>query len=156
MYRIDIKNSSQNSRFLNQLFKLLVIVYISLAGAYLFYKFFTLIQRHTSKQEWAAILINLAIIILLTLQLLKTSNKKYILITDEFLKYRSRFPWASKLAWGKIKKIQFGYSSVRFITTSEKRHRFYFSKATENEKDDLEIELIAIAKKHNIEFMQPQ
>ena len=132
------------------------MAYVFLAGAYLFYKFFTLIQRHTSKEEWVAILINLVIVILLTLQLFKTSNKKYILVTDEFVKYRWRFPWASQLAWKKIKTIQFGYTSVRFITKSEKKHRFYFSKATENEKDDLEETLIAIAKKHNIEFMQPQ
>ncbi|HEX4374693.1 MAG TPA: hypothetical protein VHZ50_15425 [Puia sp.] len=132
------------------------MAYIFLAGAYLLYKFFTLIQRHTSKQEWAAILINLAIIILLTLQLLKTNNKKYILITDEFVRFRWRFPWASQLEWEKIKTIQFGYSSVRFITKSEKKYRFYFSKATENEKDDLETTLITIAKKNNIEFMQPQ
>jgi hypothetical protein len=156
MYRIDIKNSSENSTFFNRLFKLLVTAYVFLASAYLFYKFFTLIQRHASKQEWAAILINLVIIILLTLQLFKTSNKKYILITDEFVRYRWRFPWASQLEWKKIKKIQFGYTSVRFISKSEKKHRFYFSKATENEKDDLETTLIAIAKKHNIEFMQPQ
>jgi hypothetical protein len=156
MYRIDIKNSSENSTIFNRLFKLLVIAYVFLASAYLLYKFFTLIQRQTSKQEWAAILINLVIIILLTLQLFKTSNKKYILVTDEFVKYRWRFPWASQLAWEKIKTIQFGYTSVRFITKSEKKHRFYFSKATENEKDDLEETLIAIAKKHNIEFMQPQ
>jgi Na+(H+)/acetate symporter ActP len=156
MYRIDIKNSSQNSIFLNRLLKLLVLAYVFLAIPYLLYKFFTLIQQHTSKQEWAAIMINLVIVILLAWQLIKTSNKKYILITDEFVKYRWRFPWASQIEWEKIKKIQFGYSSVRFITKSEKRHRFHFSKATENEKDDLEETLIAIAKKHNIEFMQPQ
>jgi hypothetical protein len=156
MYRIDIKNRSENSTIFNRLFKLLVMAYVFLASAYLLYKFFTLIQRHTSKQEWAAILINLVIIILLTLQLFKTSNKKYILVTDEFVKYRWRFPWASQLRWEKIKTIQFGYTSVRFVTKSEKKHRFYFSKATENEKDDLEETLIAIAKRHNIEFMQPQ
>ncbi|HLY71832.1 MAG TPA: hypothetical protein VKR53_18995 [Puia sp.] len=156
MYRIDIKNNSERSTFLNRLFKYLVIMYVFLASAYLMYKFFTLIQRHTSKQEWAAILVNLVIIILLILQLLRTNNKKYILITDNFVKYRWRLPWASRVAWENIKTIQFGYSSVRFVTKSEKKYRFYFSKATENEKDDLETTLMAIAKKHNIEFLQPQ
>jgi hypothetical protein len=155
IYRIDIKNNAESSIFLNRLLKLLVAVYIIAAFGYLMYKFYTLSLHHTSDKEWAAITINLLIIVVLALQLLKTVNKKYILITDEFVKYRWRFPWASQIDWKKIKTIQLGYSSVRFITKSEKRYRFYFSKATDMEKTNLQDALIEVAQKHEIEFMQP-
>jgi hypothetical protein len=155
--RIDIKNNNENSMLLNQLLKVLVACYIIAASAFLLYKLlFTLPQQpHTSRKEWSAIIINFLLVIILTFQLLKTLNKKFILITDEFVKYRFQLPWSSQLKWKKIKKIQLGYSTVRFITNSEQKHKFNFSKATEQEKILLEETLINIAQKHNIEFMQP-
>lgn len=154
--RIDIKNNNENSIFLNQILKTLVACYIILASAFLLYKLYSLPQQqHTSTKEWLAVIINFIIIVILTLQLLKTNTKRFILITDEFVRYRFRFPWASKLNWEKIKTIQLGYSTVRFITKSEKKHRFNFSKATEQEKIFLGETLVNISQKHNIEFMQP-
>ncbi len=154
--RIDIKNNNENSIFLNQFLKALVACYIILASAFLLYKLYSLPQQqHTSTKEWLAVIINFIIIIFLTLQLLRTSIKRFILITDEFVKYRFQFPWTLKLKWEKIKTIQLGYSNVRFITKSEKKHRFYFSKATEQEKLFLEETLKNIAQKNSIEFMQP-
>jgi hypothetical protein len=154
--RIDIKNNNQNSIFLNQVLKVLVACYVILASAFLLYKLYSLPkQQHTSTKEWLAVTINFIIIIILTLQLLKTSIKRFILITDEFVKYRFRFPWTSKLKWENIKTIQLGYSTVRFITKSDQKHRFNFSKAKEQEKTFLEETLISIAQKNNIEFMQP-
>ena len=154
--RIDIKNNNQNSIFLNQLLKVLVTCYIILASAFLLYKLYSLPkQQHTSTKEWLAVTINFIIIIILTLQLLKTSIKRFILITDEFVKYRFQFPWTSKLKWENIKTIQLGYSTVRFITKSDQKHRFNFSKAKEQEKTFLEETLMSIAQKNNIEFMQP-
>jgi hypothetical protein len=154
--RIDIKNNNENSIFLNQFLKALVASYIILALAFLLYKLFSLPQQqHTSTKEWLAVVINFIIIVFLTLQLLRTSIKRFILVTDEFVKYRFRLPWTSKLKWEKIKTIQLGYSNVRFITKSEKKHKFYFSKATEDEKLFLEETLKNIARKNSIEFMQP-
>ena len=126
--RIDIKNNNENSIFLNQFLKALVACYIILASAFLLYKLYSLPQQqHTSTKEWLAVIINFIIIIFLTLQLLRTSIKRFILITDEFVKYRFLFPWTSKLKWENIKTIQLGYSNVRFITKSEKKHKFFFS-----------------------------
>jgi len=154
--RIDIKNNNENSIFLNQFLKVLVACYIILASAFLLYKLYSLPQQqHTSTKEWLAVIINFIIIIFLTLQLLRTSIKRFILITDEFVKYRFLFPWTSKLKWENIKTIQLGYSNVRFITKSEKKHKFFFSKATEQEKLILEETLKNIAQKNSIEFMQP-
>jgi len=155
IYRINIKNSTESSIFINRLLKFLVAVYIIGASGYLVYKFYTLSFRHTSDKEWAAIIINFLIIIILALQLIKTINRKYILITDEFVKYRWRFPWSSQIPWDNIKIIQLGYSSVRFITKTEKKYRFYFSKATEMEKTKLQEALTDVAKKKEIELMQP-
>ncbi|HLX92713.1 MAG TPA: hypothetical protein VKR32_13575 [Puia sp.] len=155
IYRIDIKSSNDNSVFLNRLLKWLVFCYIILVSLYLFYKLFTLFQQHTSKKEWAAILVNLLIVAILSLQLIRTSIRKYILVTDDYVRYRWRFPWASHFEWNKIKTIQLGYSSVRFVTTSNKKYRFYFYKATEQEKANLQEALIAIARKRSINFVQP-
>jgi len=155
MYRIDIKSNSENAFFYNRLLKLLVTTYILAAAAYLLYKLFTLTQQHTSSKEWMALFINLAIIIFLTLQLLKTNTKKYILITDEFVKYRYRVPWATQLEWRKIKSIHLGYSSVRFISKTGRKFRFYFSNATDLEKINLRETLMTVAQKQNIELMQP-
>jgi hypothetical protein len=113
------------------------------------------LPTHRSMQEWAAILINLVIIIYLAFQLVKTSRDKFILVTEDYVKFRYHFPWANRLKWGKIKTIQFGYNSVRFITSSETKHKFYFSKATEPEKINLQEALKNIAQKKNIEFFVP-
>jgi hypothetical protein len=154
--RIEIRGDHENSLVLNQLLKLLVACYVVAASAYLIYKLFTLSQQpHPSSKEWAAIFINFIIIFVLTRQLLRLNNKKFILITDEIVKYRLHFPWTLQLNWKKIKKIQFGYTSVRFITKSEKKYRFYFSKATEDEKTNLREALTSVALKYDIEFMQP-
>ena len=154
--RIDIKNNNLSLNFLNQFLKVLVACYIILASAFLLYKLYSLPkQQHTSTKVWLAITINCIIIIILTFQLLKTSIKKFILVTDKFVKYRFQFPWTSKLKWEKIKTIQLGYSTVRFITKSEKKYRFNFSKATEQQKIFLEETLKNISQMHAIEFMQP-
>jgi hypothetical protein len=154
--RITIKNSAESSNILNVFLRILVLVYIVCASGYLIYKLSILpLQTHRSGREWAAILINLIIIIYLGLQLLKTSRDKFILITAEYVKFRYHFPWAIRLKWQKIKTIQFGYNSVRFITRSESKHRFYFSKATEPEKVNLQETLKNVALKNNIEFFVP-
>ncbi len=156
IFRIDFKNRGENLPLTNQLLRLLVALYIIAASGYLLYKLFTLPQQHNvSSKEWAAVIINAIIIVVLGRQLLRLNNKKFIVITDEFVKYSIKFPWPLQLSWTKIKTIQFGYSSVRFITKTEKKHRFYYSNATEEEKINLREALTTVAKKHDIEFMQP-
>jgi hypothetical protein len=155
-YRITIKNSAESANILNGLLKILVLVYIICASGYLIYKLSSLsLQSHWSWKEWAAIVINLIIIVYLALQLLKTSRDKFILVTEDYVKFRYHFPWANRLSWGKIKAIQFGYNTVRFITKSEIKHKFYFSKATEPEKVNLQEALKSVALKNNIEFFVP-
>src|SRR5580658_2363099 len=120
-YRIDIKSNRNTSKGSNRFLKLLIMCYIIAASSYLLYKMYNMTQQLVpSRKEWAALVINLLIIIILTWQVLIISNKKFILITDRFVKYRLRFPWTSHLKWQKIKSIQLGYTSVRFITKSEK------------------------------------
>lgn len=156
MYRIDIKNDKYKSIRLYQILRIFMACYIVGASVFLFYKVESRLHTSwTSGKEWAAIGVNLLIIFLLARQLLITDNRKFIFVTDQFVKYRLRFPWVYQLNWQKVKTIQFGYSSVRFITNSQRKHRFFLHNATEEEKKQLKETLSEIAAKQGIQFMEP-
>ena len=156
-YRVDFKHHKPKKiPFINKLLKWVIIVYIIPASFYLCYKLFFLMQSEKPLwYEWLAVIFNLTLIIFLTRQLLKLNKVKYIIITDDYLKYGQHFPWDSRVSWKRMSQIQFGYSNVRFITKSGERYRFSLAKIKEADQTKLFQILDVIAKRFHVDLQQP-
>ncbi|MES1223137.1 MAG: hypothetical protein ABUT20_47025 [Bacteroidota bacterium] len=114
-----------------------------------------LLTRHATTKETAVIVLNILIFIALIRQLLKLNQVKYIEVTDKYVKYRQDFPWASIINWENIKQIQFGYSSVRFVTNRNKKFRFSLSKTSSDDRLKLSDSFHILSKKYDVELLLP-
>jgi hypothetical protein len=151
----EIRQHKKHS-FIHALLKWVIIIYLIPVSAYLFSDIFSLLKTTKSVwYEWSALLFNLLLILVITRQLLKLTKVKYIIITDDCLKYSQYFPWDSKISWNRFKQIQFGYSNVRFITKGGDRYRFPLSKITEQDQSKLFNYLDQIARKFKVDLQQP-
>jgi hypothetical protein len=156
-YRIDIKRETGKLPFVYILLKWFIMVYVIAASVFLLDKLYYLIFRHSARSfEWAAFLINLLLVIILVFRLLKLNDVRYLVVSDEEIKCRKNFPWASRIGWNHIRQVQCGYSSVRFITKRGRKHRFSLRKTTLDDQMKLYATLEGIAKTHNVEFLRPQ
>ena len=156
-YRVDFKHHKpKKTAFINKLLKWVIIVYIIPASIYLCYKLFFLMQSEKPLwYEWLAVIFNLILIMFLTRQLLKLNKVKYIIITDDFLKYGQHFPWDSRVSWKRMSQIQFGYSNVRFVTKSGERYRFSLAKIKQDEQTKLFEILNKISQRFQVDLQQP-
>ncbi len=155
-YRIDIKPKTGKLPFIYILLKWVILVYITGASIFLLDKIYFLLARHINTfYQWLAVILNLLLVVVLARQLLRLNEVRYLIVTEEQIKYRQHFPWASSLSWSRIKQIQFGYSSVRFVTKGGKKYRFSLSKATQEEQSKLYEALDSVAKKYDVEFLRP-
>ena len=154
--RIDIKKGNVKLPFIFKLLKWVIMIYVILASVYLVDKVYYLLFEHNGGfYEWLAVVLNLVLIAILVRQLFRLNEVRYIIVTDNYIKYRQRFPWPYRISWGRIKQIHFGYSAVRFMTKKGNKFRFSLSKTNEEEQSKLYETLSGIAKKHGIDVLQP-
>jgi len=154
-YRIDIKKESEQLPFGYSLLKWVIALYVVVAACFLLYKFYSLLFRNIAFSEWMAVGINLVLVSILTRQLLRLNETRFLIVNGTHVKFRQRFPWCCTIAWSRIKRIQFGYSSVRFITHNGKRYRFSLTKITEDEQAKLFSVLEQAAGPHNVQVLKP-
>ena|SRR5579871_5194164 len=154
--RIDARQGEAKALFISKLLKWAAIIYVIAAFSFLLYKLGYLWFRHSgTTKEVLMIFLNIVIFLALIRQLLKLNEVKYIVVTDQYVKYRQQFPWPSVLNWKNIKQIQFGYSSIRFITNKNKRFRFSLSKTNNEDRQKLAESFNLIAKKYDVELLLP-
>jgi hypothetical protein len=155
-YRIDIKRETGKLPFIYVLLKWVIMIYVIGASVFLLDKLYYLIFRHNARSfEWLAFLINLLLVVILVLRLLKLNEVRYLVVSDQEIKCRKNFPWASRISWNHIRQVQCGYSSVRFITKRGRKHRFSLRKTTLDDQTKLYETLEHIAKSHKVEFLRP-
>ncbi|MBS1932386.1 MAG: hypothetical protein JST96_00205 [Bacteroidetes bacterium] len=141
---------------INQLLKWAAIIYVGIAFPIMLYKLgYLFVQHRATSKEVLMIGINIVIFLALVRQLFKLNQVKYIIVTDQYVKYRQEFPWASVVNWKNVKQIQFGYSSVRFITKKNKKLRFSLSKTTGEDRTKLSDSFNIISKKYDVELLLP-
>ena len=151
----EVRHHKKNS-FIHSVLKWVVIIYIIPVTAFLITDIFSLLRTgKPALYAWSALLFNLLLVIVIARQLLKLTKVKYIIITDDCLKYGQYFPWDSKINWDRFKQIQFGYSNVRFITKGGDRYRFPLSKIDEKDQSKLFNYLDQIARKFKLDLQQP-
>jgi hypothetical protein len=154
--RIDAKLGDKKMSLIYKLLKWTAILYVVAAFSFLLYKLGYIWFMHTGTlKEVLMISLNILIFLLLIRQLLKLNRVKYIVVTDEYVKYRQEFPWPSVLNWKNVKQIQLGYSSIRFITNKNKRFRFSLSKTTREDRSKLSESFNIISKKYDVELLLP-
>ena len=155
-YRIDIKKGQIKVPVIYKLLRWVVAVYIIAAFFFLIYMlYYLLVQQQGSKREWFFFILNLLLVVFLSKQFLKIENKKYIVITDDVVKYGQDFPWSTRVKWNNIKQIRIGHSSVTFITHANRKHRFSLARVTTDEIVNLQEALNQIAAKNNIDLVKP-
>jgi hypothetical protein len=154
-YRIDIKKESGKLPVIYTLLKWVILIYVIVASAFLLNKLYSLVFRHIALSEWLAISLNLLLVIILIRQLLRLNEVKYLIVTDEHIKFRQRYPWTSCVKWKHIKEVQFGYSTVRFVTKNRKKYRFSLSKTNEDDLVKLYHALEEAAQKHSVPVLRP-
>jgi len=151
----EVRNHKKHS-YIHRILKVVIIVYTIPVSAFLCSDIVGLLHAGKSATyEWFALLFNLLLIIVMIRQLLKLTKIKYLIITDEYLKYGQYFPWDSKISWNRFRQIQFGYSNVRFITKGGDRYRFPLSKINEKDQSKLFNYLDEISRKFKVELLQP-
>jgi hypothetical protein len=154
--KIEAKKGERKISFTNKLLKWAAIVYVTAASSFMLYKLGTLFLKHNGDvKECLAILLNILLFIAIIRQLLKLNQVKYIIITDEYVRYRQQYPWTSSVNWKRVKQIQFGYSSVRFVTNKNKKLRFSLSKTNNEDRSKLSDSFNIIAKKYDVELLLP-
>jgi hypothetical protein len=154
--KIEAKKGDRKISILNKLLKWSAIVYVTAAFSFMIYKLALLFVKHNGDlKECFAILLNILFFIAIIRQLLRLNQVKYIIITDEYVRYRQQFPWTSSVNWKSVKQIQFGYSSVRFITNKNKKLRFSLSKTNGEDRSKLSDSFNIIAKKYDVELLLP-
>lgn len=156
-YRVDFTHQRpKRIPFINKFLKWVIVAYIIPASIYLCYKLYFLLQSDKPIwYEWIAVIFNLLLIIILTRQLLKLNKVKYIIITDDYLKYGQHFPWDSRISWRRVRQIRYGYSNVRFITKGGEKYRFSLSKINKEEQSKFFETLDLIAKKYEVDLQLP-
>jgi hypothetical protein len=154
-YRIDIKKDVAKLPFIYALLKWIIFLYVAAAAVFLFSKMYTLFFRRIAISEWLAIGINLLLIAVLLWQALRLNEVRWLVITEDQIKFRQRFPWHSTIKWNRVNRIQFGYSSVRFISKNGKRYRFSLTKITQEEQAKFFAALEETAKKYTVDVVRP-